>query len=56
MINEEGDEVVKELFGSPKNSYQNNLESVKGSQLAFYYVQLLYYECHKKIQIVEHQI
>ena len=26
MINDEADEVVKELFDSPKNRYQNNLE------------------------------
>ena len=47
MINEEADEVMKELFNSLKNSYQNNLESIKGSEFVFGYVQLLYYKCHK---------
>ena len=28
MINDEGDEVIKELFDSLKNRYQNNLESM----------------------------
>ena len=31
MINNEVDEVLKELFDSLKNRYQNNLESMKGS-------------------------
>ena len=31
MINEKGDEVIKELFDSLRNRYQNNLESMKGS-------------------------
>ena len=31
MINDEADEVIKELFDSLKNRYQNNLESKKGS-------------------------
>ena len=47
MINDEADEVIKELFDSLKNRYQNNLESMKGSQFFFDYVQLLYYKCHK---------
>ena len=47
MINDEADEVIKELFDSLKNRYQNNLESMKRSQLVFGYVQLLYYKCHK---------
>ena len=47
MINDEADEVAKELFDSLKNRYQNNLESMKGSEFAFDYVQLLYYKCHK---------
>ena len=45
MINDEADEVIKELFVSFKNRYQNNLESMKGSE--FDYVQLLYCKCHK---------
>ena len=47
MTNDETDEVIKELFDSLKNRYQNNLESMKGSEFAFDYVHLLYYKCHK---------
>ena len=46
MISDEADEIIKELFDSLKNRYQNNLESMKGSELVFDYVQLLYYKCH----------
>ena len=35
MINDEADEVIKELFNSVKNRYPNNLESVKGSEFIF---------------------
>ena len=38
MINDEVDEVIKELFDSLKNRYQNNVESMKGSELVFDYV------------------
>ena len=31
IINDEADEVIKELFHSLKNRYQNNLELMKGS-------------------------
>ena len=48
MISDETDEVIKELFDSLKNTYQNNLESMKGSGSVFSYVHLLYYKCHKK--------
>ena len=37
----------KELFDSLKNRYQNNLESMKGSEFVFDYVYLLHYKCHK---------
>ena len=47
MINDEADEVIEELFDSLKNRYQNNLESMKGSEFVFDYVQLLYYIYHK---------
>ena len=46
-INDEVDEVIKELFDSLKNRYQNNLESMKGSAFVFDYVQLLCYKCRK---------
>ena len=39
MINNEADEVIKELFDSPKNRYQNTLKSMKGSEFVFNYVQ-----------------
>ena len=44
---DEADEVMKELFDSLKDRYQNNLESMKGSEFVFDYVHLLYYKCHK---------
>ena len=47
MINDEADEVKKELFHSLKNRYQNNLESMKRSEFVFNYVHLLYYKFHK---------
>ena len=47
MINDEADEVIKELFDSLKNRYQNNLESMKGSAFISDYVHLWYYTCHK---------
>ena len=40
MINDEADEVIKELL-------KNNLESMKGSEFVFDYIQLLSYKCHK---------
>ena len=46
MINDEADEVVKELFNSVKNRYHNNLESVEASNFVFDYVHLFYYKCH----------
>ena len=39
LINDEVDEVIKELFDSLKNRYQNNLESMKGSEFLLDYVQ-----------------
>ena len=45
-INDETDNVIKELFDSLKNRYQNNLESMKGSEFGFDYVHLLYQKCH----------
>ena len=47
MISDEADEVIKNLFDSLKNRYQNNLEPMKGSEFVFDYVQLLYYIYHK---------
>ena len=47
MISDAVDEVIKERFDSLKNRYQRNLESIKGIEFVFDYVQLLYYFCHK---------
>ena len=47
MTNDKTDEIIEELFDSLKNRYQNNLESMKGSEFVSDYVQLLYYKCHK---------
>ena len=47
MMNNEADEVIKNFFDSVKDRYQNNLESIKGSESSFNRVQLLYYKCHK---------
>ena len=47
MMNDETGEVITELFDSLKNRYQNNLESMKGSEFVFDCVHLLYYKCHK---------
>ena len=35
MMNDEADEVTKEFFDSLRNRYQNNLESMKGSEFIF---------------------
>ena len=47
MINDEADEVIKEVFDSLKYRCQNNFESMKGSVFVLDYVQLLYYRCKK---------
>ena len=47
MISDEADEVLKELSDSLKNRYQNNLESMKGSEFVFDHVRLLYYNIIK---------
>ena len=47
MICNEANEVIKKLFDSRKNRYQNSLQLMRGSEFVFDYVKLLYYECHK---------
>ena len=47
MINDKAHEPIKRLFDSIENKHHNNLESVKGSEFVFHYVQLLYYKSHK---------
>ena len=46
IMNDDADEIIKELFDSLKKIYQNNLES-NCSTFVFDYVTLLYYKCHK---------
>ena len=38
---------LKNFFDLLKNRYQNNLESMKGSDFVFDYIDLLYYKCSK---------
>ena len=38
MVNDDEDEVTKELFDSLKNKHQNNLESKKYSELVFMFI------------------
>ena len=47
MINDEADEVIEKLFKPLKNCYQNNLESMKGSEFIFDYFNLLHNKCDK---------
>ena len=47
MINDEEMKLYKKFFDSLKNRYQNNVESMKGSEFVFDYVHLLYYKCYK---------
>ena len=45
MISDEADEVINKIFDSLRNTYQNNLQSIRCSEFVFDYVQLLYYKC-----------
>ena len=47
IINDEADEVIKELFHSSKSMYQNNLESMKSSEFIFDCVHFLCYFFYK---------
>ena len=48
LFNDKPDEVIKKLFKSLINRYQNNLQtSMKSSDFVFDCVYLLYYKCHK---------
>ena len=47
MISDATDEIIEKLFNSLENRYQNNLQSMRGSEFVFNYIQLLYYKCHK---------
>ena len=46
MITDVTDEIMEKLFNFLKNRYQNNLQSMRGSEFVFDYVQLLYHKCH----------
>ena len=48
MINDESYEVVKQIFDSFKNRYENNFKSMKGSEfvLIVVIIHLLYHKCH----------
>ena len=41
-MNDEADEVIKDLFDSIKNRYQNNLESMKGKVVSFSLIMFIY--------------
>ena len=47
MISGDADQVIKKLFDLLKNRYQKNLQSMRGSEFVFDYVQLLHCKCHK---------
>ena len=47
MVNNEAEEVKRQFSDLLKNRYQNNFESMEGSEFVFDYVNLLYYKCHK---------
>ena len=40
MISDEADEVIEELSDSLENRYQNNLQSMRGSEFVFDFVHL----------------
>ena len=42
VINDEANEDIKELFDSLRNRYQNDLESMKGSEFILDYVHFLF--------------
>ena len=47
MISDVTDEIIEKLFNSVKNTFQNNLQSMRVSAFVLDHVQLLYYKCHK---------
>ena len=51
MINDEADEVIKELSNSFKCRYQNNFESMKGREFFFNYVHFLSYNIIKNYEL-----
>ena len=47
IISDEADEAIGEPIDSLKNRYENNFESIKGSDSVLDYVYLMYYKYHK---------
>ena len=47
IVSDEADQVIKKVFDSLKNRYQNNLKSMRSSEFVFDCIQLLYYKYHK---------
>ena len=47
MISDEADEVIKKSFDSLENRYQNYSYLIRGNEIVFNCVLLLYYKCHK---------
>ena len=47
MISDVTDELIEKLFNSVKNTFQNNLQSMRVSAFVLDHFQLLYYKCHK---------
>ena len=47
IMNDQTDEIIKWIFDSLKNRYQNNLESVKSSEFIYGYFHLFFYKYHK---------
>ena len=47
MVSDDADEVIKKSFDSFKGRYQNDLQSMRGSEFVIDYVQLLHYKFHE---------
>ena len=47
MISDVTDAIMEKLFNSLKNRYQNNLQSIRGSEFIFDYIELLFYKSLK---------
>ena len=47
MISDVTDGIMEKLFNSLKNRYQNNLQSIRGSEFILDYMELLFYKSLK---------
>ena len=54
MINDEADKVIEELFDSLKNRHQNNLKSMKGSEIVFTFSYCIINVINKIPIVVDH--